>query len=242
MAESTEGARRVFVVGAIAGAGGGGAATIADGADVAQGAVADAAVTNPALSASVIAALKGMLTLLGASTPAGEAHLGQVGGHSVTPSGAVTRPSDTNAYTAGDAITDSTSAPSAMTIAGAARVAAGSGTIIAARLTSSANVATKAQIEAWIFTAAPTPDNDNVPFTPTDAEMLTCVAVIPLNTWYVGDATAGAGGNAIALSDPVNRNFKLSSGTSLYCLLVVRNAYVPVSAEVFTLTLSILQD
>lgn len=43
---------------------GGGPATIADGSDVTQGAKADAAVTNPASSGSVIALLKGLLTKL----------------------------------------------------------------------------------------------------------------------------------------------------------------------------------
>lgn len=47
---------------------GGGAATIADGADVAEGATTDAAVTNPASAASVVALLKGDKTLLGALT------------------------------------------------------------------------------------------------------------------------------------------------------------------------------
>lgn len=42
--------------------GGGGATTIADGADVAEGAQADAAETNPANAASVVALLKGVLT------------------------------------------------------------------------------------------------------------------------------------------------------------------------------------
>lgn len=45
--------------------GGSTAVTIADGADVAEGSKADAAVTNPASSASVIALLKGWLTGLG---------------------------------------------------------------------------------------------------------------------------------------------------------------------------------
>lgn len=44
------------------GGGGGGAVTIANGADVTQGAKADAAVTNPASSGSVISLLKGNLT------------------------------------------------------------------------------------------------------------------------------------------------------------------------------------
>lgn len=43
---------------------GGGAVTIADGADIAQGAKGDVAVTNPTLSASEIALLKGLLTQL----------------------------------------------------------------------------------------------------------------------------------------------------------------------------------
>lgn len=48
------------------GGGGGGAVTIADGADSAKGAKADAAVTDPSLSASEIALLKGNLTELAA--------------------------------------------------------------------------------------------------------------------------------------------------------------------------------
>jgi hypothetical protein len=40
------------------------AVTVANGADSTQGAIADAAVTNPASSATVIALLKGILTAL----------------------------------------------------------------------------------------------------------------------------------------------------------------------------------
>lgn len=46
------------------GVAGGPAVTIADGADATLGAIADAAVTNPASSATVVALLKGILTLL----------------------------------------------------------------------------------------------------------------------------------------------------------------------------------
>lgn len=59
-------------------AGGGGAMTVADGADVAQGALADTAVTNPASNASEIALLKGLVTLLAAATPAGTNLIGKV--------------------------------------------------------------------------------------------------------------------------------------------------------------------
>lgn len=62
------------------GAGGsGGAVTVADGADVTQGAKADAAVSNPASSGSLVALLKGILTLLGGVVlAAGSAIVGSV--------------------------------------------------------------------------------------------------------------------------------------------------------------------
>lgn len=44
---------------------------VADGSDVTQGAKADAAVTNPATAASIVAILKGLLTLLGFSVTLG---------------------------------------------------------------------------------------------------------------------------------------------------------------------------
>lgn len=58
------------------GGGGGGAVTVADGADVTQGAIADAAVTNPASSGSVIALLKGFLSGIKGKVAAGAAATG----------------------------------------------------------------------------------------------------------------------------------------------------------------------
>jgi hypothetical protein len=181
----------------------------------------------------------GTAAVLGAS----EAHIGEVGGRAIRVSGSFTRPADTTAYAAGDNMADSTSAPTVNTITGCVRIPGGSGIILGASLIDSANQATPGQFEAWVFDTAWTPDNDNAVFTPTDAECATLVAIVPLTTSYVGDATAGAGGNRIYMSDPVNRGFVCAGGsTSLYWALVVRNAYTPVSAEVFTLRLSILQN
>lgn len=63
------------------GGGGGGAVTVADGADVAQGAKADSAITNPALSATEISLLKGVLTRLDValSTRAADASVSSLG-------------------------------------------------------------------------------------------------------------------------------------------------------------------
>lgn len=174
---------------------------------------------------------------------AGEAHLGEVGGRTVKVNSSFTRPSDTTAYAAGDALADSTSAPTVNTITNAARINAGSGVILNATLIDSAAVATAGSFEAWIFDTTWTPDNDNAVFTPTDAELATLVCIVPFNVSYVGDATVGAGGNRVYQSDPVNRGFVCGAASrNLFWVLVLRNAFTPVSAEIFTLRLTILQD
>jgi hypothetical protein len=175
--------------------------------------------------------------------PAGEIHLGEVGGRAIRVSGSFTRPSNTTQYTANTNMADSTSAPTVNTITGCARANGGNGVILGASLIDSANQTTAGQFEAWVFDTTWTPDNDNAAFTPTDAECANLVAIIPLTTSYVGDATSGAGGNRVYFSDSVNRGFVCGGGsTSLYWALVVRNAYTPVSGEIFTLRLSILQN
>lgn len=160
-------------------------------------------------------------------------------------SSGVTRPSDTTAYAAGDAVTDSTSAPTAITFSGCAKANAGSGTIYSVQCVDSAAQTTKAQLELWIFagTSAPTPDNDNAAFTPTDGELANLIGVVEFNAWYVGDASSGASGNCV--SRALNQNIGFVCGASvddLYGLVVVRNAYTPVSGESFTFILHIGQD
>lgn len=155
-----------------------------------------------------------------------------------------TRPSDTTAYAAGDAVTDSTSAPTIMTFDACARANAGSGVITHAVFQDSANQSTKGSFELWLFHTTVTPDNDNAVFTPTDAENRTFVGVIPFTLPYVGDATSGANGNAVYMGT-VDRPlpFVCDSGDdNLYGLLVVRSAYTPVSAERFDVTLFIDQN
>jgi hypothetical protein len=165
------------------------------------------------------------------------------GGHTKVVTASKTRPSDTTAYASGDVIAESTSAPTVFTFSDCVRVEGGSGVIGKVTIADSANVATKLSCELWLFSATVTPDNDNAAFTPTDTEMLTAVAVVPISTAYVGDATSGAGGNALLTSGVVNLPFKCdASSKALYGVLVARNAYAPVSAEVFTVSIYIYQD
>ena len=97
-------------------------------------------------------------------------------------------------------------------------------------------------LELWLFDTAPASDNDNAAFTPSDSELAGVLAVIPLPYTYVGDATSGAGGNCIYTSGDISKQYKCASGTtSIFGVLVVRNAYVPVTDETFNIIISTLQ-
>lgn len=167
-------------------------------------------------------------------------------GKAIAIAASITRPNDTTAYAAGDAITDSTSSPTALAFSGAARVNGGTGVVVGATLIDSANQSTKGDFDLFLFEASYTPDNDNSGVTPTDSELETCIGVIRFSAgdFVVGDASSGASGNALCLG-PVANPFAFTCGggsTSLYGALVARSAYTPVANEKFTIRLRILQD
>src|SRR4051812_8128931 len=67
--------------------------------------------------------------------PAGEAHVGEIGGAVATPSASFTRPADVTPYASGDLVADNTTAGSVTPLSWtAARVAAGSFLVRRARL------------------------------------------------------------------------------------------------------------
>lgn len=158
--------------------------------------------------------------------------------------GSITRPADTTVYAAGDEISSSTSSPTIMSFSGCARANGGSGVVVSVTLIDSANQTTKPQLELWLFDTTSTPTNDNSAFAPSDSVANTLVGIIPLSLLYVGDSASGASGNSAwigALAAPIPYVCGGSS-TSLFGRLVVRNAYTPVSAEVFTVRLGLQQD
>ena len=158
--------------------------------------------------------------------------------------GTFTRPADTTAYTAGDVMNNSASAGVVTEIPNVGLSAHASTIIQQAICVDSANQATKPDLELWLFDTAVTADNDNAVFTPTDAELRTLVAVIafPSTSFKAGDATSGAGGNCVC--DIQNLGIPVRvTGTqvdSLYGVVVVRNAYTPVSAERFDFFLKLI--
>lgn len=157
-------------------------------------------------------------------------------------SAAVVRPADTNAYAAGDVVAATTTATLNTNLRFPLNSATGSGWIMQARLVDSAGVTPPPDLQLWLFDSPVAMDADNAAFTPTDDEMERMVAIIafPTGAFVVGDATSGAGGNVVCDAQALWIPFALEADkTMLYGVLVVRNAYVPVSAEKFTVRLTL---
>lgn len=163
---------------------------------------------------------------------------------------AYTRPANTTQYAAGDQISDSASSPSPLTFSGVGVQMNmpddfASGVILDAVCIDSANQATKPDFELYLFDTEPTANNDNAAWSPTDADMLNCIGVIAFAQadWKEGNPTAGAGGNAINHQTNVDLAFECEGDIrDLYGLVVERGTYTPVSGEIFTFRLKILQD
>lgn len=174
---------------------------------------------------------------------AGEAIIGVTGGIVKSVLATYTRPANTTAYASGDVVNNSTSAPTILTFDAVARANGGTGRVVGANLIDGSNQATKGIFELWLFDTTITMDNDNAVFTPTDAELQTLIGVIPFTIPYVGDATSGAGGNAVYVANGFSLPFKCGGGVDdIFGVLVVRNAYTPTSAGTFAVRLLIEQN
>lgn len=148
----------------------------------------------------------------------------------------ITRPADTAVYTAGDALSDSTSAPTSggFTLTGAARVSGGAGVIMAMNVSSSNDPATRLSGEIFIFNTSVTNVNDNAAFAVSDTEIKTLIGVVPFSLF-------DAGNNGFATVSGINLPFVTSGSANLRFLVRVRNAYTPASAEAITVTAFINQ-
>jgi hypothetical protein len=251
------------------GTSGGGAITIADGASVTQGTTTDTAYTSG--NGTVVSLLKGIFARLrgGQATmanslpvtlasdqgavpvtvstalPAGENHLGAIGGNTAIVMATQTRPANTTTYASGQVVSNSTTAATALAFTGCARVNAGTGLIVGATLLDQTNQTTKGSYELWLFAgaAAPAMQNDGSAFAPANGDAANLVAVFPFSLGYNGNPAATTSGNVFFMGDVANKPFKCGTGvTTLWGVLVVRNGYIPISGEVYTVTLMIAQD
>lgn len=166
---------------------------------------------------------------------AGEAHVGAVGGQAVSVNATYTRPSDTTAYTAKDAISNSTSSPAVLTFAGMGRVNAGTGYVVKGRLLTSQTTNT-ARYRLHLYKTSPTALNDNAACTaPLYADDAKWVGAID----FPAAQTEGSGGTAAWSIWNDRLHFKCdTSDTNLYGILEALDAFTPANAQTYTITLS----
>lgn len=149
-------------------------------------------------------------TAVEGATPAGEAHIGQLGGHVSIVTGTLTRPNDTpGAYSAKDEINTSTSAPTYITFGNVARVANGTG-IIAVVTKKVNNAAATAQLRLHLYNAAPTPRNDHAAFVQLWADRAKYVGYVDFGAPVV----EGTGSDmAMAQVSAINLPFTCAGGS-----------------------------
>jgi len=213
------------------------------------GAKSEAAVTDSTADASVIAILKGSLARLAdirtaiqlldnavsgseyqvdvvAALPAGENHVGQVGGEgtTITQTPTVTA----GAYTAGDAV------GGLLTFANAARVSGGGGVIKNMLIVDDAGQ--DAELELWLFNQTFTALSDNAPWAPAEADLenLICILTTSDGAWF-------AAGTPSAARVEASQRYDLT-GTSMFGRLVTRGTPTFAATDDVTIKIGLLQD
>jgi hypothetical protein len=155
----------------------------------------------------------------------------------VIASAAYTRPANTTAYTTLDAVSDSTSAPTALNFANVVRETGGHGIIRRVQMVDSVLGTLPTSFRLLLFSDSPTPTNDNAALSVADADLLDIVGEANLLASAALSVTAGA---MYALETYIPFQAE-SDDRDLYGLVQVVGAYTPASAEVFTFEIAVEQ-
>ena len=157
-----------------------------------------------------------------------------VGGKSVQKSASFTRPADTTAYAANDAIADSTSAPTLLSFANCANANGGQGYIVKTRLLTNQKTCT-ARFRLSFYHTAPSPVNDNAPKPMLYANKDKLIGRIDLDPCNTEDTTSDA---AFTLSTALMPYVCAAADTTIYCILTTLDAFTPASAQQFFLEIT----
>lgn len=217
--------------------------------DADLGAQADAAATTDTGTFSVVALVKRGLqnwtTLLaripalsGGRVPVTDADLRPV---SRVVTASYIRPADTVTYAAGDVIAQSTTVATVLTFANCAKANGLGGILQGAIMIDSSAPTLKLDAELYLFDTAPVMQQDNVAWAPSDTEMEACIGMIAFATGSF--KSANPSNNGINSVEGLAKVFQCAAGTtSLFGVLVARNAYIPTNPEKLTIRLQIIQD
>jgi len=158
-----------------------------------------------------------------------------VSGQSTVVGVTFTRPADTTAYAALDNVANSTSAPTILTFTNIARINAGSGYIVKAKVITDQSTNT-ARFRLHLFHTAPTAINDNAAYTTLWANNANKIG------WIDFDA-AGTEGTGSTAAESLNTSVRLkyicaAASRTIYGVLETRDAFTPASAQNFFVELT----
>lgn len=187
-----------------------------------------------------VAAVKAASTAAAAADPAlvvsaSPNSVQTVGGTTPSISVEITRPADTTAYTANDAVNTSTSSPTFITFANAVRTASGTAYITKARLVTN-QLGCTAQFRLWLFSAnTATLTNDN-----TALAIMYADAAIRLGYIDFPALAAEGGGTDCATAQVIDIRMKIAGDASkaVYGLLETKTGFTPASGQKFTVILT----
>jgi hypothetical protein len=147
-----------------------------------------------------------------------------------------TRPANTTTYAANTAWANATSGATYLTFPNVCRANGGASISADVVFLDNANQTTKLNGVLFLFNApVATPINDNATFSVAAADAPNLVAQIPFTTSTVVNQGAGSAGSAMAEVQGSTYQFNCGpSSTSLYGMVEVTNAYVPISGEALT--------
>lgn len=212
-----------------------------DGLETVEGTTADAAVTTDA-AGTISAKLRGLIVLLAAMSAKLPAALDasgglkvQAGGYTVQSVASITRPADTTAYAAKDAIADLTSGATILTFANCARTSGGSGYVTKARLQTD-QAANVSAYRLHLYDATLTAVVDNAAQTVLYANRASYLG-------YIDFPAAATDGSDTAVSQSTQAPLPfVAAGTSLFGMLETITGFTPANAQKFYIQLGIEQN
>ncbi len=169
-----------------------------------------------------------------------ESHLGEVGGKTPSFYGPeMTRPADTNAYTAGDVVSNSTSATTLIPVA-IGRKNGGTGFIVKASLVTNQSTCLY-RFRVWLYRVSnPTVAADNAPLALLYANRSNRIGYIDLPAMTT---QMSGSDSAAAMNDTIRHAFDCAADDSnIYCVLQALDGFTPASGQKFWLELQACQD
>ena len=193
-----------------------------------------------ALATALNGYVDGLEALAAAATPAGELHIGEVGGNTAVVGGSFTRPANTTPYASGQLVANSATAGSIVPVpCSVARKNDGTGVLQGLRLSKSGPSLTNAAFRVHLFKTAPT---SSVGDAGTFAGAVTGVAALALGYYDITMDQSYSDGAKGFVAIP-GKAFDAAAGSqNIYALIEARGAYTPTSSETFTVALESLRD